>query len=83
MRNIVSAVALTALAGCAVGPDYQPPKSASAAPVAFVSTAPTVDPTLKLPDDWWRLYQDPVLDRLIARAFAANTDLRVASANLA
>jgi NodT family efflux transporter outer membrane factor (OMF) lipoprotein len=41
------------------------------------------DPATPPPDDWWRLYRDPVLDDLIARAFAANTDLRVATANLA
>ena len=38
--------------------------------------------TRRTPQDWWRLYNDPVLDRLIVRAFAANTDLRVAEANL-
>ena len=32
--------------------------------------------------DWWRLYQDPVLDQLIADALAANTDVRVAVARL-
>jgi NodT family efflux transporter outer membrane factor (OMF) lipoprotein len=34
------------------------------------------------PDDWWRLYRDPTLDGFISEAFAANTDLRVAEANL-
>ena len=36
-----------------------------------------------LPDDWWVLYQDPELNRLVAQAFAANTDLKVAEADLA
>src|SRR5205085_10240357 len=32
---------------------------------------------------WWSLFRDPVLDGLIEQALAANTDLRVAAANLA
>src|SRR3546814_3316218 len=34
------------------------------------------------PPRWWRLYDDPRLDALVERALAANTDLRVAAANL-
>src|SRR3546814_5415152 len=33
--------------------------------------------------DWWRLYDDPVLDGLVADALANNTDVRVAVANIA
>lgn len=36
-----------------------------------------------LPAHWWRLNHDPVLDRLVAQALAANADLRAAQANLA
>ena len=36
----------------------------------------------QVPGHWWRLYNDPVLDGLVEKALAANTDLRVASANL-
>jgi NodT family efflux transporter outer membrane factor (OMF) lipoprotein len=36
-----------------------------------------------LPSRWWRLYDDPILDRLVHEALTANTDLRMASANLA
>ncbi|PSJ38754.1 efflux transporter outer membrane subunit [Allosphingosinicella deserti] len=73
---------LLALAGCTAGPDYVRPEVQSAA------TAPLLGAnhpafTLEAPEgDWWRLYQDPVLDGLIADAFRANTDLRVAAANL-
>lgn len=35
-----------------------------------------------VPDDWWRLYDDPALDELVRSALAANADLRVAYANL-
>jgi NodT family efflux transporter outer membrane factor (OMF) lipoprotein len=35
-----------------------------------------------VPDDWWRLYEDPALDELVGAALTANADLRVAYANL-
>ena len=71
---------LLLLTACALGPDY------AAAPVPPAASAPfTASPvatTAATPDAWWRLYDDPVLDDLIAQAFAANTDIRVATANL-
>ena len=55
-----------ALSGCAVGPDYvaTPPSPASSGPF-LAAGAPPVAPSL-LPADWWRLYDDPVLDGLVA-----------------
>lgn len=59
----------------------------SAAEQATASTAPGARPqalfsSQPLPAHWWRLYQDPQLDRLIDQALAHNTDLRQAAANL-
>lgn len=84
MRRLVAFVSLTALSlsACAVGPNYIPPETPPAASAPFVSSAPSVSADAPAPQTWWRLYNDPVLDRLIAQAFAANTDLRVAEANL-
>jgi NodT family efflux transporter outer membrane factor (OMF) lipoprotein len=73
---------LGALAACTVGPDYRPPVPAPGAQSALVSTKPTAESIAEPPDDWWRLYHDPMLDRLLAEAFAANTDLKIAAANL-
>lgn len=81
-KHLIVLLGAASLAGCAVGPDYHAPKIGSASAAGFVTTPAAVDPAADLPDDWWRLYDDPVLDRLVARAFAANTDLRVAMANL-
>jgi NodT family efflux transporter outer membrane factor (OMF) lipoprotein len=79
--------ALGLLGGCTVGPDYKLPLSAlfngksengsfvSGRGEAALSQAP-------VPDNWWKLYNDPRLDALIGQAIAANTDLRVAAANL-
>lgn len=69
------------LSSCAMGPNYHPPAPPPAATgqLPFVPAGATPDP---VPDEWWDLYQDASLNRLVERAFAANTDLRVAEANL-
>lgn len=82
MRKLLFLLSLPT-AGCAVGPHYEPPQPVVKSAGAYTSAAPGVDSAIALPDHWWRLYDDPVLDGLIERALAANTDLRVASANLA
>lgn len=79
---LLSTLSALALAGCAVGPDYvaEPPRPASSGP--FIAAGePPVSPS-PLPPDWWRLYEDPALDGLVADALAANTDLRQAVARI-
>jgi multidrug efflux system outer membrane protein len=76
-----------ALAGCTtVGPDYQTPAGSAvqrpSAQGAFIEAQPGVYQQEAVAGHWWRLYNDPVLDGLIDKALSANTDLRVASANL-
>ncbi|HYD13091.1 MAG TPA: TolC family protein [Allosphingosinicella sp.] len=72
-----------ALAACTVGPDYARPQTPAAAGGAFIGAGNPAFTLAEPEPGWWRLYQDPVLDQLIADAFARNTDLRVATANLA
>lgn len=72
------------LAACSVGPDYAPPATPSTAAGSFVAAnSPAVQPLAPVQGDWWRLYNDPVLDGLIKDALAANTDIRAAVARLA
>jgi NodT family efflux transporter outer membrane factor (OMF) lipoprotein len=75
-------VGAAALAGCAVGPDYHvpPPIAGSSAPLLGTTEARAAP--AEPPQKWWQLYQDPVLDELVQEALRANTDLRVAAANL-
>lgn len=81
-RTLLAVLAATALSGCMVGPDYVSPAPAQPAQVPFVgATAPAFVPA-EPPADWWRLFDVPALDRLVGEALAANTDLRVAAANL-
>lgn len=86
-RTLLSLTLALALAGCgAVGPDYRVPDDAVAQRQTAQAPFSQADAKLfsqnELPPYWWRLYQDPALDKLIESALAANTDLRVAAANL-
>ena len=70
------------LASCAVGPkapDATLPPSASGAFIGAAAPAVTAEAAR---DDWWRLYDDPVLDGLIGQALAENNELEAAAANL-
>lgn len=71
------------LSGCALGPNYKPPVTPPGAAAPFVAANPVSTSTAPVPNAWWQLYQDPVLNRLILQAFAANTDLQTAEADLA
>jgi outer membrane protein TolC len=84
LKQLTTLVSALALAACSVGPDYAPPKSASTAAGPFISAnSPAVQPLAPVQGDWWRLYNDPVLDGLITDALAHNTDVRAAVARLA
>lgn len=76
------AVALTALSGCMVGPDYRRPDVAvpdqwrGAGGVAAAPAAPTDLAA------WWRGFGDPVLGALIDAALHQNLDLKSAVARV-
>ncbi|MBH1992458.1 MAG: TolC family protein [Sphingomonadaceae bacterium] len=72
----------SALTACATGPDYHPPATTTSAAAPFIGTASPAVSTAAADDHWWRLYSDPILDRLVTDALAANTDIRVAVARL-
>nr|WP_145546712.1 TolC family protein [Variovorax boronicumulans] len=86
LTTLALALTLAACSTAPVGPDYhQPPEAlasqlAAARPFAGAQAAPfSAEP---LPQDWWRLWHDPVVDRLVEQALTHNTDLRQAVANL-
>jgi len=83
MRRWFALNVLLPLAACELGPNYAPPAPPAGATAPFIAAAPAATSNAPAQDDWWRLYNDPVLDGLIAQAFAANTDLQVAEDNLA
>lgn len=83
-RLILSIGTALALSGCVVGPTYKRPLTPEAATGALIEAAraQSIANAQTLPDHWWQLYRDPVLDRLIADALAHNTDIRETAANL-
>lgn len=86
MKKVVACLSLCLGACTSFGPDYQIPATAVVQqPVAqqpFMTTTPaTVADEAKT--EWWRLYDSSELNRLVELALHANTDIRVARANLA
>ncbi|MBV9529459.1 TolC family protein [Sphingomonas sp.] len=82
-RNATLMTSALALAACASGPDYHPQavSAAAAAPFVMAQGSAVTSPSQPV-GNWWRLYDDPVLDGLVSDALAANTDVRVAEARL-
>jgi len=67
-----------ALSACAVGPDYQRPPIDT--PSAYAGMPANAAATADV--EWWRQFNDPVLDQLVAEALASNKDLRIAAARV-
>lgn len=67
--------------GCTVGPDYRRPE-VPVPPNWRQGEQPGVSPGVVAVAAWWRTFQDPVLDRLVQRAVAANLDLKIATARV-
>ncbi len=72
----------TLLAGCfAVGPDYKPP----AMPIpqqwteaTGTSLSPATQKHDALADQWWKSFNDRILDKLISEALTSNLNLKIA-----
>lgn len=86
MKRLAPLALAAMLTGCVVGPNYQRPApigGAAPGPLAEVERSPAAISSAPLPDRWWQLYQDPVIDRLVTEALSHNTSIREAAANLA
>jgi NodT family efflux transporter outer membrane factor (OMF) lipoprotein len=79
---MMSAAIATSCSGCTlVGPNFKTP-SASVAPAYLGANGqplPTNEPELR---DWWMVFNDPVLNHLIATAYAQNLTLQAAGARV-
>ncbi len=74
-------VALVALCCCAVGPDYQKPDATNLTPDQW--RWKPAEPRDGAPKgQWWKVFNDPVLDGLEAMAVAGNQDLQAAVARV-
>jgi NodT family efflux transporter outer membrane factor (OMF) lipoprotein len=73
-----SAVLALAVAGCAVGPDYQKPVASLAPFHSAKSLASRADGARAPLDSWWSGFNDPELTRIVERALGQNLDLTAA-----
>lgn len=78
LRSFILALAITALAGCAVGPNYHTPDEHPPAQFAAVRGQTTSQTAAVDFATWWRSLNDPELDSLVTRAVAANPDVQIA-----
>jgi len=74
------------LTACTVGPDYRVPQVALpdtfASSDAVVSMDGMAPGSAELEQEFWKSFQDPLLDELVERALDANHDIRIAQARL-
>lgn len=79
MRSLLlSGLFLLFFTACTVGPDYERPEIQ--APAEWTISYETA--TALIDSAWWRQFNDPVLDQLIATALVNNLDLKAAMARV-
>ena len=74
----LSIAILVLTAGCMVGPDFVRPETATA-DAWLEASDPKVTSAAVVDADWWRVFEDPILDRLIADAHRQNLPLQIAA----
>jgi outer membrane protein, multidrug efflux system len=81
MRWIAIACAVAGVAACApVGPDFRRPDLD--VPKAYAESEPAQGTLPAVPADWWRLYRDATLDRLVDAGLTQGSDVRLAIARI-
>lgn len=71
-----------AVSACSLAPKYEQPETEQYTGDSFVQSVsdeslPTIESV-----SWWKQFDDPVIDSLVAQALENNLDLRVAAANV-
>ena len=73
--SLVAVAVATVLSGCAIGPDYRRPDAA-----ATDQYKNPVAGTPALPDEWWTVFNDPILNDLERQVMVSNQNIAQASA---
>lgn len=84
MRKIALITLAAWVTGCALTPDYKRPSEAIAnnpTEIGQLQNNARLQANVNYAQ-WWKLYNDATLDDLVDRSLSANTDMRVALANL-
>ena len=74
--RVLVAIAAAALAACSVGPDYVRPQ-ADVNP-SWLESPPALAQEPAEIREWWTVFEDPVLNRLVHHAYEQNLSLRAA-----
>ena len=74
---VVLAPALMLFTGCMIGPDFSRPKVA-VSDTWLETRDPRINTASATYRKWWTAFNDPVLDRLVERAYQGNLSLRQA-----
>jgi NodT family efflux transporter outer membrane factor (OMF) lipoprotein len=74
---LVLAVVLL-LSGCMIGPNYQTPDAPVAEHWSGADDPAVVDTTRQEYREWWRVFDDPILQGLVETAYKQNLDLQMA-----
>ena len=80
MQRVLTVLAVGALAGCTTGPDHKRPVIATPADWPenqILDTAADWDLV-----EWWRSFEDPFLDELVARALDDNLEIQIQAARV-
>lgn len=77
--SFIAGASALLLAACAVGPDYKTPVQA---PVVLQNAPAGAFSTANPEAQWWKAFNDPVLDGLVTQALDGNLDIRVAVARV-
>ena len=91
-KPIIAFIVSAALSGCAVGPNYQRPAThvATQFPTTAAAQTTTGQPTASsdvysrapTQTEFWKQFDDPVLNGMVSDALTANYDLRIALGRL-
>lgn len=78
-RTLIAVLIAAALSGCAlVGPDYQRPQIETPASYLYQDASMNAEADL----EWWKRFEDPVLDQLILDALENNNNVKIAAARV-
>ena len=73
--GVLALGATTMLGGCMVGPNYEPATAATRE--AWLDASDGTVQGEEVHAEWWKIFNDPVLDRLVATAYLDNLPLRL------
>jgi len=79
MKKLAFLPVVMALAGCAVGPNYKRPAVSVPTDYRAAMPAETARVASLGNEQWWQVYQDPVLLQLIHTALEQSYDVRIAA----